>query len=178
MAVSTVFGVAALLCLAALAAVLLGWARQAKVWQLTALTALMLVLFLGTHPATRPTAAPSPAAPAPASTATPNVTKDVPQVQVLEPSPQLAPVPASTVPAEIDAHCRQVAGFGGTHSYALERSCRQQEAAAKRSVDATPAPPEVTAHCRQVAGFGGTFSWGLMQSCITQEMAARGQIVR
>ena len=79
---------------------------------------------------------------------------------------------------DIAAHCREVASFGGSHSYSLEKSCRQMEEAAKKRVAKIEdkVPGSVLAHCDGVASFGGPGSYSLMESCIKMEMDAKKQL--
>lgn len=78
--------------------------------------------------------------------------------------------------AEFDtnAHCKQVANFAGG-SYAIEESCRQQEASARRSVEGRKTEPRIMKHCTEVGKFAGG-SYAIVDSCIDQEEQARGRM--
>ena len=77
---------------------------------------------------------------------------------------------------DAEAHCKQVANFGGSYSASLDNACLSQEQQAYDALKAQwiDVPVEARSHCDQVASFGGTGSYSLLQACIQQEMQARG----
>lgn len=90
----------------------------------------------------------------------------------------LATSPAVHAEFDIQGYCKQVAEFGGNHSYTLERSCRQMEEGAKKRVakmeDGTPG--SILAYCDNMASMSGPGSYTLMESCIKMEMDSKKRL--
>ncbi len=78
--------------------------------------------------------------------------------------------------SSIRKHCRDVAGFGGSYSYTIEKTCIEQEVQAKTIVMHTPTSARIKKHCQDVAGFGSSYSHTIEKTCIEQEKKARGAI--
>jgi hypothetical protein len=74
-----------------------------------------------------------------------------------------------------EAHCKEVASFGGSYSAVLDNACLAQEQSAYDALkdNWSNVPVEARSHCDEVASFGGTGSYVLLQSCIEQELQAR-----
>jgi hypothetical protein len=78
---------------------------------------------------------------------------------------------------DVEAHCKEVANFGGSYSASLDNACLTQEQTAYDALKAkwSDVPAEAQAHCDEVARFGGHGSYKLLEACIEQEMRARGE---
>src|SRR5437660_8260042 len=78
---------------------------------------------------------------------------------------------------DVDAHCRQVAGFGGSFSQTVFGSCLDMEQSAYDGMKAgwLTLPAAARQHCVQVASFGGPGSYSILQSCIQMEVQAGRQ---
>lgn len=101
--------------------------------------------------------------------------RTIPTVFMLTVLPVMAH--ADTPPRyDVEAHCKEVASFGGTYSASLDNACLDQEQMAYDALKAdwTNVPTDARAHCDEVARFGGHGSYNLLQACIQQETKARG----
>jgi hypothetical protein len=78
---------------------------------------------------------------------------------------------------DVQAHCRQVAAFGGAMSQSLLGSCVDMEQSAYDGLKPTwhQLPDAARSHCLMVARFGGPGSYSLLQSCLQMETAAGRQ---
>jgi hypothetical protein len=87
-------------------------------------------------------------------------------------------VSAQEIPRfDVNTHCRQVAGVGGTYSEALFGSCMDMEQSAYDGLKTEWAalPTAARYHCIQVATVAGPGSYSLLQSCIQMETEAASQ---
>jgi len=77
---------------------------------------------------------------------------------------------------DVEAHCKEVANFGGSYSASLDNACLEQEQNAYDGLKANWAevPIKAREHCDEIARFGGHGSYNLLQACIQQEVKARG----
>jgi hypothetical protein len=75
---------------------------------------------------------------------------------------------------EVDAECRQVAGFGGTFSESTMQGCLRMEQSAYDALRTRwdTLPPDIRAECDQVARFGGVGSFSTLQGCVNMELDA------
>lgn len=88
------------------------------------------------------------------------------------------PATAADLPRfDVEAHCKQVASFGGAASSTLMNGCMDIEQKAYNALkDAWDEIPEQTRqHCQQVATFGGGGSYQLLEGCVDLEMKASSQ---
>lgn len=89
-----------------------------------------------------------------------------------------SPAFADSVPHyDVNTYCKEVAGFGGSYSATLDKSCFSMEQSAYNAVKAkwNAIPEDTRKHCDQVASFGGKGSYSLLQSCIGMETEANSE---
>lgn len=84
------------------------------------------------------------------------------------------PAFAEIVRFDAEAHCKQVAGFGGSYSNEMFNFCLNGEQRAydalKSRWDAIAA--SIRTHCADVAAFGGPGSYEMLKFCVEQEEEA------
>jgi hypothetical protein len=82
---------------------------------------------------------------------------------------------ASNIPEyKVDAHCRNVASFGGPFSETTYNSCFKMEQSSYDSIKPiwSGLPPNIRDHCNGVATFGGEGSYSTLSTCINMELSA------
>jgi hypothetical protein len=74
----------------------------------------------------------------------------------------------------VETHCKQVAGFGGSYSATIDKSCfdMEQDAYDKLKQIWPSVAAKTQKHCATVAGFGGSDSYSILQSCVQMETSA------
>lgn len=88
-----------------------------------------------------------------------------------------APTSAADMPRfDVEAHCKQIASFGGSYSAVLDKACFDQEQQAYDRLKPVfgQLTDAMSAHCEQIASFGGPGSYTLLEACISQEIQAAG----
>ncbi|WP_158967936.1 hypothetical protein [Chachezhania sediminis] len=85
-----------------------------------------------------------------------------------------SPAFAEIVRFDVEAHCNEIAGAGGTYSSEMYNFCVRQEQTAYNSLKARwdAISSNVRAHCTQVASFGGPGSYEMLSFCVEQEEQA------
>ena len=75
---------------------------------------------------------------------------------------------------DVEAHCNEIASFGGAFSESLNSACFEQEQDAYDGLksDWDRLPTDMKQHCQEIAEFGGGGSYSLLQACIQQEAEA------
>lgn len=75
---------------------------------------------------------------------------------------------------DVNAYCKEVAGFGGSYSATLDKSCFSMEQSAYDAIKVgwEAVPARTRKYCDEVASFGGNGSYTLLQSCIGMEAEA------
>lgn len=75
---------------------------------------------------------------------------------------------------DVETHCKEVAGFGGTYSASIDQSCFTMEQGAYNAIKAMwgSVSANIRKHCDEVASFGGGGSYSILQSCIEMEAEA------
>ena len=75
---------------------------------------------------------------------------------------------------DVEAHCEQVAGFGGDFSSTMYNSCIDQEQSAYDNLKDrwSGLSARIRGHCDEVAGFGGPGSYTMLESCVQMETSA------
>jgi hypothetical protein len=73
---------------------------------------------------------------------------------------------------DIERHCRELAGFGGTFSRVTYGTClrMEREAAHKIDLDWSSVAQSIRQHCVELARFGGSPSYTTLQTCIRMEL--------
>jgi hypothetical protein len=86
-----------------------------------------------------------------------------------------APPAAAVLPHyDVQAHCKKIAGFGGSYSEDMFNTCTDQE---QQAYDALKPvwgglPDTMRKHCDQIARFGSA-SYDMLKTCIDQEQDAK-----
>jgi hypothetical protein len=77
----------------------------------------------------------------------------------------------------VDAHCREIAAFGGGFSEMFFHGCLTQEQAAYNGLKSRwdGLPSAVRAHCDEIARFGGGGTYMILSGCVDQELSAGQQ---
>jgi hypothetical protein len=86
-----------------------------------------------------------------------------------------APAAAQDMPRfAVEAHCRQIASFGGSYSASLYGSCMDMEQTAYDNLKGLwgRLPANMRRHCQQIAAVAGSGSYSLLESCIQMETSA------
>ena len=75
---------------------------------------------------------------------------------------------------DVEAHCKEIASYGGSFSESLNRSCFDMEQAAYDSLkpDWDGLPSAMQLHCEDIARYAGSGSYSLLESCVQQEAKA------
>lgn len=78
---------------------------------------------------------------------------------------------------DVEAHCTEIAGFGGTYSHSLFNGCMDQEQSAYDTLKEawSTLPAEIRAHCDEIAAFSSPGSYALLQGCVQMERSAGQQ---
>ena len=77
---------------------------------------------------------------------------------------------------DIKKYCQKVATVTGG-SYVIEKGCRDQENAAKKSLAGEKIEARIRSHCEEVARVTGG-SYVIMRGCVDQEKAAKRALGR
>ncbi|PAU76547.1 hypothetical protein [Halomonas salipaludis] len=75
---------------------------------------------------------------------------------------------------DVEDHCEQVAGFGGSFSNSTYNGCIQMEQSAYNGLrdQWQQLPASIRQHCNDVASFGGAGSYSTLQGCVQMEVSA------
>jgi hypothetical protein len=75
---------------------------------------------------------------------------------------------------DAEAHCEEVAAFGGERSAMLYNSCVDMEQSAYNGLKEVwqTLPAATQSHCNDVASFGSPGSYTLLESCVDMETNA------
>ena len=75
---------------------------------------------------------------------------------------------------DVEAHCNEVAGFGGEFSEMMYDGCFDMEQAAYNNLKDrwTDLPGRMRGHCEDIASFGGPGSYSMLEGCVQMEEAA------
>ena len=81
---------------------------------------------------------------------------------------------ADIVRFDVEAHCTQIAGFGGNFSHEMFNFCISAEQDAYDGLKGrwSSIAPTITAHCVEIASFAGPGSYEMLQFCINEEEQA------
>jgi hypothetical protein len=86
-----------------------------------------------------------------------------------------APAEAQDVPRfDVEKHCKQLAGLGGSYSATMDETCFDMEQKAYNAVKSQwlGIPKHTPKHCAQMAGLGGSGSYSMLQTCLDMETTA------
>ena len=75
---------------------------------------------------------------------------------------------------DVPAHCKKIAGFGGSYSEMIYSGCMEMEQTNYDSLKANwgGLGDAVKRHCLQVAQFGSDASYSILSGCVEMERAA------
>jgi hypothetical protein len=75
---------------------------------------------------------------------------------------------------QVEAHCKEIASFGGSYSASLFNACFDMEQVAYNGLKPRwdRLPHAMRGHCDDIASFGGPGSYALLESCVQMEEAA------
>jgi hypothetical protein len=77
---------------------------------------------------------------------------------------------------DVEAHCTEVAGFGGEYSAMMYDGCFDMEQGAYDNLKARwdALPGSMRNHCNEIATFGGPGSYAMLEGCVQMEEQAVG----
>lgn len=75
---------------------------------------------------------------------------------------------------DVEAHCEELAGFGGEYSNTMYNTCIDVEQSAYDGLKGQWAslPASIRNHCEELARFGGPGSYSMLETCVDMEVSA------